>query len=104
VSRSDGESAASVPSILSVGCVLQLPSKPNLTGAPVRRTFRPERSPASAAAKSVSVIELSIGSSCQTKCPVAAKLLEIEGQASASSTSLNVSVMPRAASSSAMVP
>ena len=47
---------------------------------------------------------LSIGSSCQTKRPVAAKLLEIDGQASASSTLLNVSVMPRAASFSAMVP
>ena len=97
-------SAASVPSIFSVGRVLQLPSKANLTGAPVRRSFRPERSPASAAAKSVSVIEVSIGSSCHTKRPVAAKLLEIDGQASASSTLLNVSVMPRAASCSAMVP
>ena len=83
----------------SVGCVLQLPSKANLTGAPVRRTFRPERSPASAAAKSASVIELSIGSSCQTKWPVAAKLFEIDGQASASSTLRKLSLMPRAASS-----
>ncbi len=93
-----------MPSICSVGRVLQLPSKANLSGAPVSRTFTPERSPASAAAKSLIVIEVSIGSPCQTTWPVAAKLLEIDGQASASSTPWNVSSMPRAASLTAMVP
>ena len=73
-------------------------------GVPPSRSLMPERSPASAAAKSVSVIEASIGSLCQTKRPVAAKLLEIDGQASASSTSFSVSETPRAVSRSTMVP
>ena len=104
VSRSEAESAAIVPSIFSVGRALQLPSKASFTGAPLSRTLRPERSPASAAAKSDSVIAASIGSSCQTKRPVAAKLLEIDGQASASSTLPKLSDTPRAASLIAMVP
>ena len=104
VSRSEAASAASVPSILSVGRTLMAPSKASFSGAPLSRSLRPERSPASAAAKSVSVIEASTGSLCQTKRPVAAKLLEIDGQASASSTSCSVSAMPRAASRRTMVP
>ena len=66
----------------------QMPSKASLSGAPLRRSLMPERSPASAAAKSVRLMEASIGSPCQAKRPVAAKLLEIDGQASASSTSV----------------
>ena len=51
------------------------------------RSFRPVRLPASAAGKSASVMLASTGSSCQTKRPVAPKLLEIDGQASEKSTS-----------------
>ena len=64
----------------------------------------PVRSPTNAAAKSVRLMEASIGSPFQVKRPVAAKLLEIDGQASAISTSVSVSVTPRAASFTMMVP
>ena len=104
VSRSEAESAVSTPSIFKVGRVLQFPSKANLSGAPVRRTFNPDLSPARAAAKSINVSEASIGSPCHVTWPVAAKLLEIDGQASARSTFSKVSLISRAASSTTMVP
>ena len=80
-SRSDGASTLSVPSILSVGWSLAAPSKASLSGAPESRNLTPERSPVSAARKSLSVRLASTGSSCQTKWPLAAKLREIDGQA-----------------------
>ena len=82
-SRSEAASAASVPSILSVGLTLIAAFEGDLAcGLPARRSFRPVRLPASAAGKSASVRLASTGSSCQTKRPVAPKLLEIDGQAS----------------------
>ena len=65
--RSDLASAASVPSILSVGMTLIEPSKAAFSGAPATRSFKPVRLPASAAGKSASVMLASTGSSCQTK-------------------------------------
>ena len=87
-SRSEAASAASVPSILSVGLTLIEPSNAAFIGLPAMRSFRPVRLPASAAAKSPSVSVMSSGSSCQTKRPVAPKLLEIDGQASENCTSV----------------
>ena len=49
VSRSEAASAASVPSILSVGLTLIEPSNAVFSGEPATRSFRPLRSPASAA-------------------------------------------------------
>ena len=89
--RSDAASAASVPSILRVGLTLIAPSKAALIGVPATRSFTPVRLPASAAGKSPSVSVTSSGSSCQTKWPVAPKLLEIDGHASEKATSLSVS-------------
>ena len=89
--RNEAASAASVPSILRVGLTLIAPSKAALIGVPAIRSFTPVRLPASAAGKSPSVSVTSSGSSCQTKRPVAPKLLEIDGQASEKATSLSVS-------------
>ena len=47
----------------------------------------------SAATKSVKLMVASIGSSCQANRPVAAKLLEIDGQASDNSTFASVSTI-----------
>ncbi len=69
----------------------RLPSKAAFIGLPATRSLSPVRLPASAAAKSASVTLMSSGSSCQTKRPVAPKLLEIDGQASESMTSSKVS-------------
>ncbi len=95
-SRSDGDSMVSVPSRASVGWSLPAPSNATLIGAPDSRSFTPERSPVSAAKKSPSVSDASIGSSCQTKWPLAPKLREIDGQASWKSTpsSRSVSSLP----------
>ena len=89
--RSDAASAASVPSILRVGLTLIAPSKAALIGLPAIRSFTPVRLPASAAGKSPSVSVTSSGSSCQTKRPLAPKLLEIDGHASEKAASLSVS-------------
>ena len=86
--RSEAASAESAPSIFSVGRVLIVPSKANFIGAPASRTFRPVRSPRRVAAKSPKVTPISIGSSRQIARPVAAKLLEIAGQASDMSMSV----------------
>ena len=104
VSCSEAASAASVPSILSVGLTLIEPSKAAFIGLPAMRSFRPLRLPASAAAKLESVNVRSSGWSCQTKRPLAPKLLEIDGQASDNATSSNVSVTLRASLRTTTVP
>ena len=87
--RSEGASAASVPSTLSVGLTLIEPSNAAFIGAPATRSFsagaRCRRAPRR---RSASVMLASTGSSRQMKLPVAPKLLEIDGQASEKSTSL----------------
>ena len=70
------------------------PSKDSFSGAPVNRTFNPERSPVSAAKKLLSVTLASTGSPRQTNRPLAPKLFEIEGQASDRSTSVSRSSIP----------
>src|SRR5580704_12386694 len=87
-SRNEGASAASTPSILRDGWLLMTPSNASLSGAPPTRNFRPERSPVSAARKLLTLMLPSTGLSRHTKCPVAAKLLEIEGHASEISASV----------------
>ena len=80
------------------------PSKANRIGAAARRSFRPERLPASAAEKSPSATLASTGSPCQTKRPVAPKVLEIDGHASDNCTSLSVSEILRPGSLATTVP
>ena len=104
VSRKEAASPAKVPSIFSVGLTLIAPSKAAFIGSPATRSFSPVRLPASAAAKSASVTVMSSGSSCQTKRPVAPKLLEIDGQASENATSSKVSFSLCAWSFSITVP
>ena len=104
VSCSEAASAAKVPSTFSVGLMLIEPSKAVLNGLPATRSLRPLRLPASAAAKSDSVRLMSSGLSCQTKRPLAPKLLEIDGQASDNATSSNVSVRLRALLRTSTVP
>ncbi len=91
--RSEAASAASVPSILSVGLTLIEPSNAAFIGAPATRSFSPVRLPSRAAGKSAKVTLASTGSSRQTKWPVAPKLFEIDGQASEKSTLFSVSTV-----------
>ena len=102
--RSEGASAATVPSIFNVGSRSTAPSKANFAGAPLSRIFNPALSPRSAAAKSPSVTLASSGSPRQVSRPVAAKLAEIDGQASDISTSLSSSCNLRASSRMTTVP
>ena len=67
-----------------------VPSKASFSGALESRAFRPERSPDSAATKSLTLIEPSTRSPRQSNCPVAAKEREIDGQASDRSISSSV--------------
>src|SRR5215204_2405220 len=89
--RSEALSAANVPSIFNVGRRPICPSKASLRGAPLMRSLIPERSPVSAATKSVRLTLASTFSPRHTNCPVAPKLFEIDGQASDSSTALRIS-------------
>jgi hypothetical protein len=68
-----------------------LPSNATLNGAPVRRTLRPVRSPVSAARKSDRLSVPSNDCPFQENWPVAAKVRENDGQASANSTLVSVS-------------
>src|SRR5690242_7243123 len=85
--RNDLPSTASVPSILNEGFWLIAPSKASLNGLPESRSFRPERSPDSAANRSPAVALASNASPRQMKRPVAPKLRAIDGQANDSVTS-----------------
>src|SRR5664279_6237769 len=87
--RSEGESAATVPSTLRVGLMLIEPANAAFIGLPATRRFRPVRLPVSAAGKSASVMLADTGSSRHTKRPVAPNLLDIDGQASERSTLRN---------------
>ncbi len=80
------------------------PSNAAFIGAPAMRSLTPLRLPASAAAKSDSVRFTSSGWSCQTRRPVAPKLLEIDGQASEKATWSNVSERLRALLRTTTVP
>ena len=88
VAQRRGVGRRRVPSIFSVGRMLIVPSKASLTrrAAELASSRRSARRRARLRNRSAP-IEVSIGSPCHTKRPVAAKLLEIEGHASASSTS-----------------
>jgi hypothetical protein len=70
-----------MPSILRVGWLLVAPSKVTLSGSDESRSLTPERRPVSAAWKSLSVRLASTGWSRQVNCPLAAKVREIDGQA-----------------------
>src|SRR6185437_13795607 len=83
---------------------LTAPSNAAFIGGPEIRSFNPLRLPASADAKSLSVRLASMGASRQTKCPVAPKLFEIDGQASENSTPDSVSDTLPALSSMRTVP
>ena len=68
-----------------------VPSNASFSGALESRALRPERSPDSAATKSLTLIAPSMRSPRQSNCPVAAKEREIEGQASDRSMSSSFS-------------
>jgi len=103
-SRSDGASTAIVPSTLSVGCELAVPSNTSLSGAPASRSLTPECSPESAARKSLSVRLASIVSPRHIKWPFAPKLREIDGHATWNSTLLRRSTKPLSMSWMTMTP
>ena len=66
--------------------VAQMPVERELERHPAIRSLKPDRSPRRAAEKVAKLRLASIFSSRQAKCPVAPKLLEIDGQASDNST------------------
>ena len=80
-----------VPSIIALVRLATVPSKASFNGALDSRAFNPERSPDSAATKSLTEIEPSTRSPRQSNCPVAANEREIEGQASERSISSSFS-------------
>ena len=80
------------------------PSNAAFAGPALKRNFRPEFCPDSAAGKSDIAMFAATVSLCHLKWPVAAKLLAIDGQASENSTASSVSVTPWAESRMAMVP
>ena len=87
-----------VPSIIRLVRLATVPSKASFSGGLASRAFRPERSPDSAAMKSLALIEPSTRSPRQSNCPVAAKEREIDGHASDRSMSPSVSETRLAAS------
>ena len=81
-----------MPSIIKLVRLATVPSNASFSGALESRAFRPERSPESAAMKSLALTLPSTRSPRQSNCPVAAKEREIDGQASDRSISSSVSV------------
>ena len=82
----------SVPSIIMLVRSATVPSNASFSGALASRAFRPERSPDSAATKSLALMLPSTRSPRQSNCPVAAKEREIDGHASERSMSSSASV------------
>ena len=90
--RSDMVSAVSVPSIIRLVRFATVPSKANFSGALATLAFRPDRSPDSAARKSLMLTLPSTRSPRQSNCPVAANEREIDGHASDRSMSPRLSL------------
>ena len=89
--RKDGLSMVSMPSIIMEVLSATVPSNATFRGSLESRAFSPERSPDSAARKSLAEIEPSTRWPRQSNWPVAAKEREIEGQASDRSMSSSFS-------------
>src|ERR1700688_1219015 len=89
--RNDVLSMVSVPSIIMLVLLATVLSNASFKGALASRALTPERSPESAAMKSLALTEPSTRSPRQSNCPVAAKEREIDGHASDRSISSSVS-------------